>query len=139
MHSNAKVHVIRLRPHEDLKKSVLDFAREHQIKAGIVLTCVGSLEQFHLRFANQKDGTRCTGHFEILSCSGTFSDSSCHLHLSLADKEGKTTGGHLLNDNLVYTTAEIALAELSEVVFDRVHDATYGYAELVIRNRKHAS
>src|SRR5687767_13925819 len=52
MHSISKVYVFRLRPHEDLKRSVFQFAKDHGIKAGIILTCVGSLEQVNLRFAN---------------------------------------------------------------------------------------
>ena len=139
MHSTMKVFVLRLKPHEDLKRSVLAFAREQGIKAGIILTCVGSVEQFHLRFANQKTGTKKSGHFEILHFGGTLSDSSCHLHLTLADTDGHTIGGHLLDENLIYTTAEIAIAELSELEFERLPDATYGYPELVIHPRKPVS
>lgn len=46
-----------------------------------------------------------------------------------------TTGGHLLDANLIYTTAEIAIAELPELVFDRVLDSTYGYQELQIATK----
>lgn len=136
-HSTPRVHVFRLKPHEDLKKSILQFAKDHRIKAGIVLTCVGSLEQFHLRFANQKDGTKRAGHFEIVSCTGTFADDgSAHLHISVSDSTGHTIGGHLLDDNLVYTTAEIAIAELPDLRFERVLDSTYGYHELLIKPEK---
>jgi hypothetical protein len=133
MHSDAKVYVIRLKPQEDLKRSILTFARERQIKAAIILTCVGSLQQLHIRFANQKSGTRRDGYFEILHCGGTLSDSYCHLHLAVADETGTTFGGHLLDECLVYTTAEIAIAELSQVEFLRIEDSTYGYRELVVK------
>ena len=136
MRSASTVYVFRLKPHEDIKKAILQFAFDNQIRAGIVLTCVGSLEQYNLRFANQKIGVKQTGFFEIVSCVGTFSDSAAHLHLSLSEATGETIGGHLLDDNLVYTTAEIAIAELSELEFDRVMDNTYGYHELLVKEKK---
>jgi predicted DNA-binding protein with PD1-like motif len=139
MYSNAKVYVIRLRPREDLKRSILTFARERQLKAAIILTCVGSLEQLHIRFANQKSGTMRPGHFEILHCGGTLSDSNCHLHLTVADETGITCGGHLLEDCLIYTTAEIAIAELPQLEFLRIEDRTYGYHELVVKTKESQS
>jgi predicted DNA-binding protein with PD1-like motif len=130
------IFVFRLKPHEDLKKSIFQFAAEHQIKAGAIVTCVGSLEQYNLRFANQKTGSKATGHFEILSLTGTFSDSAMHLHLSVADSTGKTAGGHLLDENLVYTTAEIVVMEMTDLDFQREIDSAYGYPELIIRKKK---
>lgn len=136
-HSSAKVHVFRLKPHEDLKKSILQFAKDNGVKAGIILTCVGSLEQVHLRFANQKDGTKQSGYFEIVSCAGTFSnDGYAHLHLSVSDSTGHTIGGHLLDENMIYTTAEIAIADLSDLRFERAIDSTYGYHELLVKPEK---
>jgi predicted DNA-binding protein with PD1-like motif len=137
MEASSKVYVFRLKPHEDLKKSILDFAKEHSIHAGIILTCVGSLEQVNLRFANQASGSMRTGSFEIVSCTGTFShNGTAHLHLSVADNTGNTIGGHLLDQNLIFTTAEIAIAELPGLHFDREIDPTYGYKELIVRDTK---
>jgi predicted DNA-binding protein with PD1-like motif len=133
MASDLKVHVFRLKPHQDLKKSILEFAHTNGINAAVLLTCVGSLEQFHVRFADQKTGYRQTGRYEIVSLTGMFSASEGHFHLSLSDASGKVTGGHLLDENLIYTTAEIAIAELTDVTFHRELDSTYGFKELVIK------
>lgn len=130
------MYVLRLKPHADLKQSIAEFAKANAIKAGVIVTCVGSLEQYNLRFANQPEGTKATGHFEVLSLSGTFSDSGLHLHLSVADSLGKTTGGHLLDENLVYTTIELVVADLSDLEFTREVDSTYGYPELAIKRKK---
>ncbi|HEY9049808.1 MAG TPA: PPC domain-containing DNA-binding protein [Ohtaekwangia sp.] len=135
MQSTSRVHVIRLRPHEDLKKSLVAWAVQHNIKAAVIVTCVGSLEQYTLRFANQQNGISRTGHFEIVSLTGTLSNESAHLHLAVSDSTGQTTGGHLLDNNLIYTTAEIAIAELPDLEFDRETDSTYGYKELAVRRR----
>lgn len=130
------MYVLRLKPHADLKQSIADFAKANAIKAGVIVTCVGSLEQYNLRFANQPDGTKATGHFEVLSLSGTFSDSGLHLHLSVADSVGNTIGGHLLDENLVYTTIELVVADLTDLEFTREVDSTYGYPELTVKRKK---
>jgi predicted DNA-binding protein with PD1-like motif len=131
--TQAVIHVFRLLPQQDLKRSILEYARANGIKAACVVTCVGSLVQVNLRFANQQTGTLFKGHYEILSLTGTFSDSAAHLHLSVADNNGPTTGGHLLDDNLVYTTAEVVVMELSDLEFVREVDPAYGYHELKIK------
>jgi len=129
------MYVLRLKPHADLKQSIFEFKKPNKIKAGAIVTCVGNLEQYNLRFANQQNGTKATGHFEVLSLSGTFSDSSMHLHLSVADSTGKTIGGHLLDENLFYTTIELVIADLTDLEFTRETDSTYGYQELVIKKK----
>src|SRR5690349_6855991 len=103
--SSIKSFAFRLKPKADLKKSIMEFARENDIRAGAIVTGVGSLEQVNIRFANQKKGELRKGFFEIVSLAGTFSDSSCHLHIAISDEKGQTLGGHLMDDNLVYTTA----------------------------------
>jgi predicted DNA-binding protein with PD1-like motif len=130
LYSKVVVCILRLKPHEDLKESLQAFAEENNIKAAVIMTCAGSLEQYNLRFANQKDAAIGNEFYEILSLTGTLSATACHLHLCIADAKGKTTGGHLLPGNLIYSTAEIAIASLPDLVFERVEDATYGYREL---------
>ncbi|MGC1241522.1 MAG: PPC domain-containing DNA-binding protein [Chryseosolibacter sp.] len=132
-HSPANIYVIRLKPHEDLKRTLQEFSAKHQIKAGLIQTCVGSLRQYHLRFANQKEGKLKEGYFEIVSLTGTLSHDSVHLHICVSDEHGVTTGGHLLDRNLIYTTAEIAIAALPRLEFHRVFDPLSGYPELEIR------
>jgi len=47
-----KTHVFRLKPNQDLRTSIDDYARENNIKAGAILTCVGSLKHATIRMAN---------------------------------------------------------------------------------------
>ena len=136
--SPLKVYVMRLHPHEDLKLSLQKFASENKINAGIILTCVGSLEQYSLRFANKNTSDSQKGHFEIVSLTGTLSMSSSHLHLAISDNKGITSGGHLMEGNKIYTTAEIAIGELPALTFDRVPDPAHGFHELVIRFLKNS-
>lgn len=134
--SAAKHFAVRLKPHEDLKKELMRFAAENALEAAAIVTCVGSLEKINLRFANQEKGFAQAGHFEIVSLTGTISASACHLHISVSDSSGRTTGGHLLDGNLVYTTAELVLVELTDLKFDRTTDSAYGYSELSVRKRR---
>lgn len=127
---------LRLRPGEDLRQSILAFAKQRNVHAGCVLACVGSLTAYHLRFANQKKGTRKSGHFEILTLTGTFSTTGGHFHVSVANAKGQTTGGHLLDGNIIFTTAEIAIALLPDVEYRRVKDDATGFLELNVTPRK---
>ncbi len=132
---NLKIHAFRLLPGQDLRKEIEAFAKQENIKAGWVMTCVGSLTQANLRYANQPAGTKLNGHFEIVSLTGTVSTNGCHLHLSLSDSLGMTTGGHLLPENFVYTTAEIVLGEATDLVFTREKDGTTPWEELQIKEK----
>jgi predicted DNA-binding protein with PD1-like motif len=125
----------RLKPHQDLKVEILKFASANNLKAAAIVSCAGSLEQYNIRFANQPDGTFAKGFFEIVSLSGTFSDTSSHIHISVSDEKGVTIGGHLMNNNLIYTTAEIVILEMTDLEFTRENDPTYGYQELAVKKR----
>ena len=129
------IHAIRLLPQQDLRQSIQHYAEEMGIEAGWIATCVGSLTTLHLRFANQSEGSRHEGHFEIVSLVGTVSRHGSHLHLCAGDGLGRTIGGHLLDGNLVYTTAEIVVGESKELVFTRTYDGTTAWKELQIRYR----
>jgi len=134
--STIKGYAFRLQPHEDLKKCILQFAKTNALKAGAILSAVGSLEQYNIRFANQPEGTIEKGFYEIIALSGTFSESSCHIHISVSDSKGQTIGGHLLDENLIYTTAEIVVVSLDDLEFQRITDPTYNFKELVVSRIK---
>jgi predicted DNA-binding protein with PD1-like motif len=83
----------------------------------------------------QPDGSKGEGHFEIVSLTGTVSVNGSHLHISVSDSTGKTTSGHLLDSNIVYTTAEIILQEDSDFLFTRERDGTTPWEELQIKKK----
>ena len=131
-----RIHVIRLRPGDDLLKSIVDYVQRQKIPAGIILTTVGSLTETRLRFANRSEATMKPGKVEIVSLVGTVEPGGGHLHLSVSDGEGVTTGGHLLEGCKVYTTAEIAIGELRGLQFHREHEPASGYPELTISGKR---
>lgn len=128
------VHALRLLPGQDLREELQRYVDAHGIEAGCVLSCAGSLTDWCLRFADQPDGARGQGHFEIVALSGTLSSHGSHLHLAIADEQGRTIGGHLLAGCRVYTTAEVVLGESRRHVFTRERDGTTPWEELQIRS-----
>jgi predicted DNA-binding protein with PD1-like motif len=128
-----KTYAFRLHPGEDLRKSLVAFAKENHLQAGLIITCVGSLQLVALRMANQPDTTLIEGKFEIVSLVGTLSPDGPHLHLSVSDSTGKTLGGHLQDGSLIYTTAEIVVGELDGWAFTRPVDSATTYDELSIQ------
>jgi uncharacterized protein len=126
---------LRLRPGADLKAELLALAARERVQAGWVLTCVGSLSQVRVRLAGGTEHGTWQGAFEILALTGTLSRDGGHLHLAVADHQGRTVGGHLAEGCTVRTTAEVVLAADDRLVFAREHDPATGYDELVVRER----
>jgi predicted DNA-binding protein with PD1-like motif len=131
-----RVFVFRLRPGQDLRQAIEGFAKRRNIRAGFMITAVGSLRQANIRLADQTEATSFAGKFEIVSLVGTLGQDGVHLHLSIADSAGKTVGGHLVAGCLVYTTAEIVIGDAQGLNFSREPDEQTGYKELRIRRRR---
>ena len=128
-----KTHTFRLKPQQDLFDSIEDFVKQNNIEAGCVLSSVGSLTHATLRLANRGYYNEYDGHFEIVSMTGTVSIHGSHIHVSISDGDGVTIGGHLVSGCKIYTTAEIVLLELEDVVYKReLFENDSGYEELVV-------
>lgn len=125
-------YTFRLKPGEDLFDSVQAFAMEKHIEAGCVLSGVGSLIHASIRLADRAHNTEYEGPFEIVSITGTVSIHGSHLHISFADGDGKTTGGHFESGCKIYTTAEIVLAAFKDVIYKRELAEDSGYEELSV-------
>ena len=130
-----KTHAFRLKPGNDLKKEIESYAKANNIQAGWISCGVGSLTDYNIRFANQPEGSKASGHFEIVSLIGTVSINGSHIHICLSDSTGKTIGGHLLDSNFVYTTAEIVIQESDDFIFTREKDGSTLWEELQIKKK----
>lgn len=126
-------HCFRLKRGDDLYESIQTYADAHHIAAGVVLSAVGCVYRWEVRDASGVDVQSGTEDAEIVSLMGTVSENGSHLHAGFARRDLSVFGGHLRPGCLVNTTAEIVLAELPDVRFDRETDEETGYEELVIR------
>jgi uncharacterized protein len=126
-------YAFRLKPGQDLKQEIQKLVMEKQVKAGWITTCVGSLTDYNIRFANQPQGSSGSGHFEIVSLVGTVSVNGSHLHISISDSTGKTIGGHLMDGCKIYTTAEIVIQCSNEFEFKREKDGSTPWEELQVK------
>jgi len=128
-----KTYALRLTRGADLKKTIDEQFRIRNIKAGVILSCVGCVYELKIRLADGESELHVKDNFEIASLVGTFSKDGSHLHISVSDITGKTIGGHLKEGTLVNTTAELVLGELLGYDFSREFDNNTGYDELVIK------
>lgn len=126
---------MRLAPGSDLIAGLRQAQREFGAQAMAVVACVGSLDRVQLRHADQTGPTPYRGRYEITSLSGTIDPQHQHLHLSMADGEGRCYGGHLLPGTTIYTTAEITLLLLTDIRFIREPCPQSGFDELAIYKR----
>lgn len=133
--SQHRFHTLRFGPGTDIRVALTKAATDGEWKAASIVSAVGSLSTYHLRFADQKNGVKREGRFEIVSLSGVFSKHGIHIHAGVSDGNGLTTGGHLLDGNIVYTTLEIIILEMKDREFLRKLDPATGFNELFIEEK----
>jgi len=129
----------RLTPGADLLDELQRLTGAHALRAGLILTCVGSLSRARLRMpgamGEEEVFRTWDAPMEIVSLTGTLCPDGLHLHISLALGDGQCIGGHLASGCLVNTTAELVIGELEDVEFSRPLDPATGYDELSVRPR----
>lgn len=128
-------HTLRLSPGQDLKKEIQSFCQSHKIQAAVIISGVGSLKTANIRYSDAKEGTTLKGPFEIVSLTGTVGLEGLHLHIAVSDAQGNTKGGHLMDGNIIYTTAELVFLEDTHLVFQRKLDPQTSYKELQVETR----
>ncbi len=127
-----KTHCFRLTRGADLRASLAAFARENALDAAVPVACAGCVSRWRVRGADGQTVHSGGTPAEIVSLTGTLSQSGLHLHIALAGEDLSVFGGHLLEGCIINTTAEIVLLVPEGVRFHRAPDAATGYDELVI-------
>lgn len=124
---------LRLSPGADLRAALEGAIATHPQHAAVLISGIGSLSKARLRLAGATEADTLHGDFEILTLAGTVAINGSHLHMSVADSEGRVIGGHVAHGCTVRTTAEVLLLLLPDWSFNRELDPATGFAELVIR------
>ena len=133
-----KHHAFRLTYGKDLRQGIEDYCRDNDIQSAAIVTVVGCVYRARIRLADGETIEEYDDRYEIVSLTGTISPDGSHMHISLADEDGRVIGGHMCIGCLVNTTAEVVLVSLDEEYrFSREYDDSTGYDELVIRKRQY--
>jgi len=134
-----RAHAFRLTPGTDLNEALERLSAAHALRAGCILSCVGSLSRARLRMPGAPGEAEVFRTFvepmEIVSLTGTLCPDGLHVHISLARCDGACIGGHLASGCIVNTTAELVIGELPQVEFRRLLDSATGYDELSVQPR----
>ena len=122
---------LRLSPGVDLRAALDAEVVTRGHCAAFVISGIGSLSSVRLRLAGAVEPIELLGELEILTLAGTVARNGSHLHMSVADSNGRVVGGHVSHGCIVRTTAEVLVVLLSEWSFLREWDPDTGFAELV--------
>eukprot|EP01065_Artemidia_motanka_P016792 TRINITY_DN20394_c0_g1_i3.p1 TRINITY_DN20394_c0_g1~~TRINITY_DN20394_c0_g1_i3.p1 ORF type:complete len:189 (+),score=58.49 TRINITY_DN20394_c0_g1_i3:79-567(+) len=137
--SGLRCRCYRFAPGTELKSALVGAVRESGAAAACVVSCVGSLRRVKLRMAGADRHGGCEPvvldkRLEIVSLVGTFAEGgACHLHASVSDDRGEVTGGHVVGDMIVNTTAEVVIGVCDGYRFSREFDDQTGFNELKVR------
>ena len=124
--------VVRLHKGDYLKESIKDICIKNNIKAGVVVSSVGSLDKARIRNASATEVKEFNEPLEIISLNGTVSIERIHLHISVSNKDYNVYGGHLMDGSIVNTTVELVILNLDNYEFDKEYDENTLYNELKI-------
>jgi predicted DNA-binding protein with PD1-like motif len=126
---------LRLRPGDDLRRALEAAVAGRGVAAAFVVAGIGSLGPAVVRLAGAPEPVVVDGDVELLTLSGSVGGGGSHLHLSVADAQGRVLGGHAAYGCIVRTTAEVLLALAPGWAFAREADPATGWSELVVRRR----
>ncbi len=131
-----RVIAFRLKPGMDVLKGIEEVCKAENIKDGVLLSGIGSLDG--AVFCNPvpldtKAGygygepTRLYGPIELTSAAGMICHDDegnilLHIHMSMSDQHGGGHGGHLIEGTKVLLTTDFVIAELSGLVMGRKFD-----------------
>ena len=120
-------------PHgKDLLTAVEDFCAEHTIRTA-VFSIIGSVTSATLGSYDQNQQVYVTYKkeepLEIVHCTGNISVKDgvphVHAHAVFADINGKTLGGHIFSETLVYA-GEMYIQDLLGETLTREYDSSTG-------------
>ena len=126
----------RLHPNQDLRKEIENMVKESGVKAGVLLSIVGSLKTAVLRMPQLESDVHKTkewsGPLEIVGSTATLSKNGSHIHISVCDEEGNVFGGHLKEGCILRTGAEVVIGVFDDIEYTRARDEETGFDELEI-------
>ena len=116
----------------DLINTIAEFCKKALIQMA-TFSVIGAVSSATIGAYDQKQQVYVTfkeeAPLEIVSCIGNVSLKDgkpfIHAHILLADEQGKTIGGHLFSETIIYA-GEINLQELTGKPMERTYDNDTG-------------
>ena len=116
----------------DLINTIEEFCKKASIRMA-TFSVIGAVSSATIGAYDQKQQVYVTfkeeAPLEIVSCIGNVSLKEgkpfIHAHILLADEQGKTIGGHLFSETIIYA-GEINLQELTGKPMERTYDNDTG-------------
>ncbi len=114
--------LVRLNPGDDVLQSIRAAVQEQNIRNGVILNGVGSINRYHVHVVETPNlpprdvFIRGEGPFDILSLSGLIIDGRVHAHIAFANAE-KAMGGHMEEGCHILTFGAVILAETPDAHF----------------------
>jgi len=125
--------VVNLKEGDDLYQSILEAAKEHNIRSGFIQG-IGGLKVasygLYRDGALQDQRREAESCFELVSLIGNLSikenEIYAHIHIEIADTKdtNQCFGGHLQDGSIVFPMAEIAIQEI-DVEISRVYNDSF--------------
>jgi hypothetical protein len=141
--------IIRVLPGARLVEELLRFARDVQLRHGVIVSAVGSVR--NVRFSDIQAGAqlpiteprmpvhRLDGPLDLLGLEGNLVPNEAgtidaHLHVFAAKSSGEAVGGHLIEAE-VFATCEVILGEYIVEGVERQHSARGGVDTLFFEDQ----
>lgn len=132
MMEQQKIHLIKLEKGEDLLETILNYVKEKNIGAGFLMG-IGALAKAKIGYFDTEKKRYLENiiqEVELISCMGNIAinkesqEPIAHIHIAIADKQGRSFGGHLNEGSIVSVTAEIYLVETRPFVYRKKEEET---------------
>ena len=132
-----RIIAVRFHPGDDVLLSLQKLCEEQNLKNGIILSAIGSLDGAAffdpVQLPDKKAGygyseaVTIQGPIELTNASGMICHDAdgevlLHVHISLSDRYGNGHGGHLIEGNKVLLTVDMVLGELEGIDMGRKYD-----------------
>ncbi|TXT49111.1 MAG: hypothetical protein FD137_784 [Spirochaetes bacterium] len=122
-------YLVRLNPKDDILTSLQHAAKKLNIKNGIIIGGVGSVNAYHFHVVSsmqnppQEIYPKGEAPADIISMSGFILDGKVHAHISFSN-DRVAYGGHLEEGSRVLTFSTIVLAKISNTIggWDKIGD-----------------
>jgi uncharacterized protein len=137
-----RIFIGRLTSGEDIIRAVEHFCRKHAIKLA-AFSVTGEVSLFTIGVFDQKQQVHVTSRheipMEIICCTGNITLHGENTHVQaqiiLADQQGKTSGGRLFSDTLLFA-GEFQLIELLGPPVSREYDQESGRMQWAVNKLK---